>query len=68
MPGLEPKRELIQIRISSQQKRSIETAARHRGLSMSELLRQGADALITQVGSLMSAAIHTHAHEPLLAA
>jgi uncharacterized protein (DUF1778 family) len=48
MAGLEAKRELIQIRISPQQKRSIETAARHRGLSMSELLRRGAHALTQQ--------------------
>jgi hypothetical protein len=44
----EPKHEMVKLRVSPQQKRSIEAAARHRGLSMSELLRRGADALIIQ--------------------
>ena len=47
----ETKCELVQVRVSIRQKRAIETAARRRGLSISELIRRSADALVTQVAT-----------------
>jgi uncharacterized protein (DUF1778 family) len=47
----EAKKELIQVRISLRQKRVPEAAARHRGQTLSDLLREGAAALINQVAA-----------------
>jgi uncharacterized protein (DUF1778 family) len=49
MHGIEPKKELIQIRVTRRQKRALESAARRRGQTVSDFLRQGAAALIDQV-------------------
>jgi uncharacterized protein (DUF1778 family) len=51
MADTDPKHELIQVRVSLRQKRTIEAAARHRGQTLSDLVREGADALVRQVAA-----------------
>jgi uncharacterized protein (DUF1778 family) len=51
MHGIEPKKELIQIRVTRRQKRALESAARRRGQTVSDFLRQGAAVLIDQVAA-----------------
>ena len=51
MRSIEPKKELIQLRVSLRQKQAIEAAARQRGQTVSDLLRQGAAAVVEQVAA-----------------
>ncbi|WP_179298006.1 hypothetical protein [Mesorhizobium carmichaelinearum] len=48
MAHSEAKTNLIQVRVSPRQKRPLEVVARRRGQTLSDLLREGAAALINQ--------------------
>jgi uncharacterized protein (DUF1778 family) len=51
MQSIESKKELIQIRVTRREKLALESAARRRGQTVSDFLRQGAAALIDQVAA-----------------
>ena len=46
-----PMHEMIRLRVSLDQKRAMEATARKRGQTLSEMLREGAAALINQVAA-----------------
>ena len=51
MIATEPMHELIRVRVSLAQKRAIEAAARRRGQTLSEMVRESAATLVKQVAA-----------------